>query len=117
MPAYTSDDCKRIYFDVLPQLRLVHWCHGAPGFIPLLACAAAAFPDDAVDFTAAAVQAGEVVWERGLLKKVLSLWLTVSWRSYRPSIRFGPLKSATGCAKLRNHACRRVATLLSLGGR
>ncbi len=60
-----------------PQLRLVHWCHGAPGFIPLLARAAAAFPDDASAFTEAALQAGEVVWERGLLKKVLPLWVIV----------------------------------------
>ena len=50
--------------------RLVHWCQGAPGFIPLLARAAGAFPADAAVLTGTAVKAGEVVWERGLLKKV-----------------------------------------------
>ena len=54
----------------VPRRRLVHWCHGAPGFIPLLARAVDAFPDDAEALTGAAVKAGEVVWERGLLKKV-----------------------------------------------
>jgi len=53
--------------------RLVHWCHGAPGFIPLLASAIEAFPEDAEALTGAAVKAGEVVWERGLLKKVRML--------------------------------------------
>nr|XP_043640152.1 lanC-like protein GCR2 [Erigeron canadensis] len=48
--------------------RLVHWCHGAPGVALTLAKAAKVFGDD--EFHKAAVDAGEVVWERGLLKRV-----------------------------------------------
>jgi len=59
--------------------RLVHWCHGAPGFIPLLARAADAFPEDAEALTAAAVKAGAVIWERGLLKKVRMLRTLQLW--------------------------------------
>ncbi|KAK1407090.1 hypothetical protein QVD17_38701 [Tagetes erecta] len=48
--------------------RLVHWCHGAPGVALTLAKAAKLFGDE--EFHKAAVEAGEVVWERGLLKRV-----------------------------------------------
>ncbi|XP_071692182.1 lanC-like protein GCR2 [Rutidosis leptorrhynchoides] len=48
--------------------RLVHWCHGAPGVALTLAKAAKVFGSE--EFEKAAVDAGEVVWERGLLKRV-----------------------------------------------
>ncbi|KAI3686277.1 hypothetical protein L1987_79951 [Smallanthus sonchifolius] len=48
--------------------RLVHWCHGAPGVTLTLAKAAKAFGDE--ELRKAALEAGEVVWERGLLKRV-----------------------------------------------
>ncbi|MFS7940516.1 putative lanthionine synthetase C, six-hairpin glycosidase-like superfamily [Helianthus anomalus] len=48
--------------------RLVHWCHGAPGVALTLAKAAKVFGDE--EFYKAAVEAGEVVWKRGLLKRV-----------------------------------------------
>ncbi|XP_061367256.1 lanC-like protein GCR2 isoform X2 [Gastrolobium bilobum] len=48
--------------------RLVHWCHGAPGVTLTLAKAAEVFGDK--EFLQAATDAGEVVWERGLLKRV-----------------------------------------------
>ncbi|XP_018851069.1 lanC-like protein GCR2 [Juglans regia] len=48
--------------------RLVHWCHGAPGIALTLVKAAEAFGAD--EFLQAAVEAGEVVWHRGLLKRV-----------------------------------------------
>lgn len=47
--------------------RLVHWCHGAPGVTLTLVKAAEVFGEE---FLQAAVDAGEVVWKRGLLKKV-----------------------------------------------
>ncbi|WCJ30694.1 Glutathione S-transferase LANCL1 [Euphorbia peplus] len=47
---------------------LVHWCHGAPGVALTLAKAAKVFEDD--EFLQAAVDAAEVVWDRGLLKRV-----------------------------------------------
>lgn len=48
--------------------RLVHWCHGAPGVALTLIKAAEVFRDK--EFVQAAVDAGEVVWNRGLLKRV-----------------------------------------------
>ncbi|XP_014494612.1 lanC-like protein GCL2 isoform X2 [Vigna radiata var. radiata] len=47
---------------------LVHWCHGAPGIALTLVKAAKVFGDK--EFLDAAMEAGEVVWNRGLLKKV-----------------------------------------------
>lgn len=48
--------------------RLVHWCHGAPGVALTLVKAAEVFGGK--EFLEAAVEAGEVVWKRGLLKRV-----------------------------------------------
>ncbi|KAJ1386433.1 Six-hairpin glycosidase-like superfamily [Sesbania bispinosa] len=48
--------------------RLVHWCHGAPGLTLTLVKAAEVFGDK--EFLHAAEDAGEVVWKRGLLKRV-----------------------------------------------
>ncbi|KAF2285997.1 hypothetical protein GH714_009579 [Hevea brasiliensis] len=48
--------------------RLVHWCHGAPGVALTLVKAAEVFGDH--EFLQAALDAGEVVWNRGLLKRV-----------------------------------------------
>ncbi|WZY96837.1 hypothetical protein YC2023_069166 [Brassica napus] len=46
--------------------RLVHWCHGAPGVALTLVKAAQVFRKD--EFVEAAMEAGEVLWNRGLLK-------------------------------------------------
>ncbi|XP_057953029.1 lanC-like protein GCL2 [Malania oleifera] len=48
--------------------RLVHWCHGAPGVALTLVKAAEVFGRE--EFLQAALDAGEVVWNRGLLKRV-----------------------------------------------
>ncbi|KAF6983642.1 hypothetical protein CFC21_001792 [Triticum aestivum] len=48
--------------------RLVHWCHGAPGVALTLAKAYQVFQDD--HFKQSAAEAAEVVWNRGLLKRV-----------------------------------------------
>ncbi|KAF3796216.1 LanC-like protein [Nymphaea thermarum] len=48
--------------------RLVHWCHGAPGVALTLCKAAKVFRDE--QFAEAAEDAGEVVWRRGLLKRL-----------------------------------------------
>lgn len=48
--------------------RLVHWCHGAPGVALTLTKAAEVFSSK--DFLQGAVDAGEVVWNCGLLKRV-----------------------------------------------
>ncbi|KAJ7981437.1 LanC-like protein [Quillaja saponaria] len=47
---------------------LVHWCHGAPGIALTLVKAAKVFGDK--EFLDAAVDATQVVWNRGLLKRV-----------------------------------------------
>nr|GMD85966.1 lanC-like protein GCL2 [Ipomoea batatas] len=47
---------------------LVHWCHGAPGISLTLVKAAEVFGEN--EFLKAAVDAAEVVWNRGLLKRV-----------------------------------------------
>ncbi|PIN00501.1 hypothetical protein CDL12_26994 [Handroanthus impetiginosus] len=47
---------------------LVHWCHGAPGIALTLVKAAEVFGDK--EFLKAAMDAAEVVWNRGLLKRV-----------------------------------------------
>ncbi|KAF8391375.1 hypothetical protein HHK36_023679 [Tetracentron sinense] len=46
----------------------MHWCHGASGIALTLVKAAEVFGDK--EFLQAAVDAGEVVWNRGLLKRV-----------------------------------------------
>ncbi|KAL3636865.1 transcription factor [Castilleja foliolosa] len=48
--------------------RLVHWCHGTPGVALTLVKAGKVFKSK--EFVQAAIQAGEVVWKRGLLKRV-----------------------------------------------
>ncbi|OIV99234.1 hypothetical protein TanjilG_06539 [Lupinus angustifolius] len=47
---------------------LVHWCHGAPGVVLTLVKAAKVFGDK--EFVDAAAEAAEVIWNRGLLKRV-----------------------------------------------
>lgn len=47
---------------------LVHWCHGAPGVALTLAKAAKVLGNE--EFREAAIDAGEVVWNRGLLKRI-----------------------------------------------
>lgn len=48
------------------QSDLIHFCHGAPGTIPLLVKLAHFFPH-AGQYLRIAQEAGEVVWQRGLL--------------------------------------------------
>lgn len=68
--------------------RYVQWCHGAPGFIALLAKAYQLLDDSSPESAAgkqqvlaAAKKAADVIWERGLLTKVrhdvLSLLLPI----------------------------------------
>lgn len=47
--------------------RLVHWCHGAPGWASMWALAYQVYKDKR--YLEAAEQCCEVTWERGLLKK------------------------------------------------
>ena len=49
--------------------RLVHWCHGAPGVAMALATAIRIYPHDN-DIHEAVEVAAEVVWKRGLLRRI-----------------------------------------------
>ncbi|EFJ32480.1 hypothetical protein SELMODRAFT_86123 [Selaginella moellendorffii] len=48
--------------------KLIHWCHGAPGICLTLCKAAKVFPEPV--FREAAVAAGELIWKKGLLRRV-----------------------------------------------
>lgn len=52
-----------------PRDKLVQWSHGATGMAITLCKASQVFPHDR-DFRDAAIEAGEVVWKNGLVKKV-----------------------------------------------
>ena len=47
--------------------ELVHWCHGAPGVVYLLAKAFLVWKEE--KYLLGALRCGELVWNRGLLKK------------------------------------------------
>lgn len=47
--------------------KLVHWCHGAPGFIHMLCLSHKVFGGE--KYLQAALKCGDVIWEKGLLKK------------------------------------------------
>ncbi len=48
-----------------------HWCHGAPGAIPLFLEAYLTFKNQ--DFLEAALKSGKCVWKKGLLRKGFGL--------------------------------------------
>ncbi|XP_022214380.1 lanC-like protein 3 homolog [Drosophila obscura] len=50
-----------------PDRRLVHWCHGAPGAVYLLAKAYLIFNEE--KYLTAIRHAGDLVWNRGVLRK------------------------------------------------
>ncbi|XP_068620731.1 lanC-like protein 3 [Battus philenor] len=52
---------------VLDDHKLIHWCHGAPGMVYLMAKAYLIFKE--TKFLDACIKANEVVWEKGLLRK------------------------------------------------
>jgi hypothetical protein len=49
--------------------KLVHWCHGAPGLVPMLCAAADAYHEQRQRYLVAAAQAAGVISQRGLLHK------------------------------------------------
>mmetsp|Transcript_22238 Transcript_22238/g.21480 ORF Transcript_22238/g.21480 Transcript_22238/m.21480 type:complete len:86 (+) Transcript_22238:881-1138(+) len=51
--------------------ELIHFCHGAPGAIPLFIEAHNFFNED--KYLEAALRAGEVVWNKGILTKGFGL--------------------------------------------
>lgn len=81
--------------------KLVHWCHGATGLALTMARAWEVTHDP--DFAVAAVEAAEVVWQRGLLTK-LSLCHGVAGNAYaflavrRMALHIASLAAGTGAA-------------------
>lgn len=60
--------------------KYVQWCHGAPGFVYLFSAAYKVFGEPR--YLQLAVEAGEIVWERGLLRKGYSICHGVSGNGY-----------------------------------
>ncbi|XP_066908464.1 lanC-like protein 2 [Halyomorpha halys] len=60
--------------------RLVQWCHGSPGFINLFLLAYKVYGNKWMLQTA--IEAGDVVWERGLISKGYSICHGVAGNAY-----------------------------------
>lgn len=60
--------------------KLIHWCHGASGVIHLMLLAYEVFGD--LKYLTAAKECGEVIWERGLLKKGYGICHGVAGNGY-----------------------------------
>ncbi|EIE20233.1 Lanthionine synthetase C-like protein [Coccomyxa subellipsoidea C-169] len=60
--------------------RLVQWCHGAPGFLPLVAKVYAQHPQELL--ATATQRAADVTWTRGLLVKGVGLCHGISGNAY-----------------------------------
>lgn len=60
--------------------RLVQWCHGAPGFVPLCLLAYQLFNKE--KYLKIAEKCGEVIWQRGLCTKGYSICHGVSGNAY-----------------------------------
>lgn len=60
--------------------KLVHWCHGAPGFLFLFARAYEVYGCD--QYLQEARSCNDVIWERGLLKKGYGLCHGVAGNAY-----------------------------------
>eukprot|EP00923_Selenidium_pygospionis_P006643 GHVN01011400.1.p1 GENE.GHVN01011400.1~~GHVN01011400.1.p1 ORF type:complete len:444 (+),score=81.23 GHVN01011400.1:30-1361(+) len=71
--------------------RLVHWCHGAPGYIPLLIKASEVWGNE--QYRSVAAEMGEMVWQRGLLRKGIGLCHGISGNGYSFLSLYRSLKS------------------------
>ncbi|XP_045168862.2 lanC-like protein 2 isoform X2 [Mercenaria mercenaria] len=60
--------------------KLVHWCHGAPGWIHMFIMAYKEFGEDR--YLQAAKACADVIWSRGLLKKGFGLCHGISGNAY-----------------------------------
>nr|XP_006634360.1 PREDICTED: lanC-like protein 2 [Lepisosteus oculatus] len=94
--------------------RLVHWCHGAPGVIHMLIQAYMVFKEE--KYLKDAVECGEVIWQRGLLRKgygichgtagngysFLSLYKLTQEKKYL----YRACKFAEWCLDYGTHGCR-----------
>lgn len=102
--------------------RLVHWCHGAPGFIYMFAMAYKVFEDK--KYLEAALDCGEVIWKRGLLRKGCGLchgssgngsaFLLLHRVTDEPKHLYRAAKFAEWCFDYEKNQCRVADSPLSL---
>lgn len=102
--------------------KLVHWCHGAPGWIHMFIMAYKAFSEDR--YHQAALDCGEVIWRRGLLKKGYGICHGVAGNAYAflalyqltgdPKHLHRAVKFAEWCGSYGDHGCRQPDTPFSL---
>lgn len=102
--------------------RLVHWCHGAPGVVHLFLLAYIVFQDD--KYLNASKACGEVIWQRGILKKGYGLCHGTAGNGYAhlrlfqvtkdPKYLYRALKFAEWCFDYGKHGCRAPDRPLSL---
>ncbi|XP_072179333.1 lanC-like protein 2 [Diadema setosum] len=94
--------------------RLVHWCHGAPGVIHMLLQAYKVFDEE--QYLNAALCCGDVIWQRGLLRKGYGLCHGTAGNGYAfvalyqatkdPKQLYRACKFAEWCMDYGKHGCR-----------
>ncbi|XP_020350142.1 lanC-like protein 2 [Oncorhynchus kisutch] len=94
--------------------RLVHWCHGAPGVVHMLIMAHKVFKDE--KYLKDAVECGEVIWQRGLLRKGYGIchgtagnaysFLTLYQLTQEKKYLYRACKFAEWCLDYGTHGCR-----------
>ncbi|XP_052452662.1 lanC-like protein 2 isoform X1 [Carassius gibelio] len=89
--------------------RLVHWCHGAPGVIHMLIMAHRVFREE--KYLRDAAECGEVIWQRGLLRKGYGLCHGTAGNGYA----FLSLYHATQDKKYLYRACKFAEWCLDYG--
>ncbi|KAK3510470.1 hypothetical protein QTP70_008671 [Hemibagrus guttatus] len=101
---------------------LVHWCHGSPGVIYMLLQAYKVFGEQ--QYLHDAMQCGEVIWHRGLLKKGYGLCHGAAGNAYaflalykltqEPKHLYRACIFADWCMNYGKHGCRTPDTPFSL---
>ncbi|CAL1542053.1 unnamed protein product [Lymnaea stagnalis] len=104
------------------QDKLVHWCHGAPGWAPLFVQGYKIYKDKR--YIEAAKQCAEVVWQRGLLQKGYGLCHGTAGNAYtfislykltgNEKYLYYAYKFAEWCFDYGQHGCHNADTPYSL---
>lgn len=89
--------------------RLVHWCHGAPGVLHMLIMAHTVFKDE--KYLRDALECGELIWQRGLLRKGYGLCHGTAGNAYA----FLALYRCTRDRKHLHRACKFAEWCLDYG--
>ncbi|KAK7117987.1 hypothetical protein R3I94_021734 [Phoxinus phoxinus] len=94
--------------------RLVHWCHGAPGVLHTLLMAHKVFRDE--KYLRDAVDCGELIWQKGLLRKGYGIchgtagngyaFLSLYQLTHDKKYLYRACKFAEWCLDYGKHGCR-----------